>query len=281
MKRSGIIFIAVIMFCFLGALSARGGEDLKDTPYFSGMPSHEIIEADDKEFDEFGFCDGKKVVTVEGKKWWKFYNLKDGAKQPSDLQITRNYAAAVKSMGGTVLYEGKDWSCGDMQYCGRIMTGRVVKGDKELWVEVSPCNGGFDYKLTVVEKEGMKQEVTASDMLDKLNKEGSIALYINFDTGKSMIKAESRPIIDQIVSMMKGNPGLKISVEGHTDNAGNSKSNKALSEDRAKSVVSALVKAGIDSKRLSAAGFGQDKPIADNGSEEGRAKNRRVELVKK
>ena len=76
------------------------------------------------------------------------------------------------------------------------------------------------------------------------------------------------------------NPGLKISIEGHTDSTGTAVRNKTLSQQRAESVVSALVKAGIDAKRLSAKGWGQDNPIADNKTEEGRAKNRRVEIVK-
>jgi outer membrane protein OmpA-like peptidoglycan-associated protein len=81
--------------------------------------------------------------------------------------------------------------------------------------------------------------------------------------------------------MLKAYPEVKISAEGHTDNVGNSKSNKTLSDDRAKAVVTASVAQGIDARRLSSVGHGQDKPIADNKTEEGRAKNRRVELVKK
>lgn len=123
--------------------------------------------------------------------------------------------------------------------------------------------------------------MTANDMFDALNREGHVALYINFDTGKSTIKSESQKVVDQIAEMMQNNPDLHISVEGHTDTVGDRAKNKALSEDRAKSVVACLVKQGIDAKRLSAAGFGQDKPTADNKTEEGRAKNRRVELVKK
>jgi outer membrane protein OmpA-like peptidoglycan-associated protein len=162
-----------------------------------------------------------------------------------------------------------------------MMIGKVIKGGNELWLEIVPFNDGNDYYLTVVDKQAMKQDITANAMLDALNREGHVTLYINFDTGKFIMKPESKPIIDQIVQLMKSNPGLRISVEGHTDNVGNPTSNKALSDDRAKAVVSAMVAQGIDANRLSALGHGQDKPIADNKTEEGRSKNRRVELVKK
>jgi outer membrane protein OmpA-like peptidoglycan-associated protein len=84
-----------------------------------------------------------------------------------------------------------------------------------------------------------------------------------------------------IATLLKSNPTLKLGVEGHTDNVGDAASNKKLSEARAKSVTAAIVASGVDAARLSAAGFGQEKPVADNRTEEGRAKNRRVELVKK
>ena len=144
-----------------------------------------------------------------------------------------------------------------------------------------PFNDGNDYYLTLVVKEAMKQDVEASNLLEALNREGHVALYINFDTGKSTIKPESEPIIHQIVEMMRANPEVKISVEGHTDNVGNPESNKMLSEDRANAVVTAIVAQAIDAKRLSSVGHGEDKPIADNKTEEGKASNRRVELVKK
>jgi len=135
--------------------------------------------------------------------------------------------------------------------------------------------------LRIVEKEQMRQDVTASDMLDALNKDGRVTLYINFDTGKSTIKPESGKIIEQIVQMMKKAPDLTISVEGHTDSVGSPEKNKVLSQERAKAVVAAITKEGVNAQRLSSTGFGQDKPIADNSTEDGKAKNRRVELVKK
>jgi OmpA-OmpF porin, OOP family len=276
-------FLCIVCLMVLGAFSTTGAQsEFKDTPYFTGMPSHKIVDALDQEFADYNFYNGKNCTTIEGKKHFRAYTLKEGSKQPSDLQISRNYSNSVKSMGGTIVFEGVCSGADCAENCGyRMMVGKVIKEGNELWIEVVPFNDGNDYYLTLVVKEAMKQDVTASNMFDALTREGHIALYINFDTGKSTIKPESKPIIEQIVQMMKANPGLKIGVEGHTDNVGNPKSNKTLSDERAKSVVAAIVAQGIDTKRLSATGYGQDKPIADNKTEEGRAKNRRVELVKK
>lgn len=271
--------------CILASLSfsmAGAESEYKDTPYFSGMPNHKIVETNDQEFSDYRFFNGKDCTTVEGKKYFRAYTLKENAKRPSDLQISRNYANAVSNMGGTVIFDGECSGADCAENCGyRMTTGKVIKGGNELWVEVVPFNEGNDYYLTLVVKEQMKQDVTASGMLDALNRDGRIALYINFETGKATVKPESQPIIDQIVQMLKANPDLMIGVEGHTDNVGNPKSNQTLSGERSKSVVAAIVTRGIDSKRLSAVGHGQDKPIADNSTDEGRAKNRRVELVKK
>jgi len=282
-KTKKVWKIGLIYLVILGAFSAAGAEsEFKDTPYFTGMPSYKITEATDQEFADYRFYNGKDCTTIEGKKHYRAYTLKEGAKQSSELQISRNYSNSIKSMGGSIVFDGECSGANCAENCGgRMMIGKVLKGGNELWVEVVPFNEGNDYYLTVVAKEAMKQDVTASSMLDALNREGHIALYINFDTGKSTIKPESKPIIAQIVQMLKANPKLNIGVEGHTDNVGNPKSNKTLSDERAKSVVAAIVAQGIDAKRLSAAGYGQDKPIADNKTEDGRAKNRRVELVKK
>ena len=86
--------------------------------------------------------------------------------------------------------------------------------------------------------------------------------------------------INRIVTLMKENPDLKFSVEGHTDSTGNEVSNQTLSEARSKAIVDKLIELGIATDRLTASGKGQSSPIADNGTDEGRAKNRRVEFVK-
>jgi outer membrane protein OmpA-like peptidoglycan-associated protein len=88
-------------------------------------------------------------------------------------------------------------------------------------------------------------------------------------------------IIDQIAALLQAHPDLKLSIEGHTDNVGTPQSNKTLSQQRANSVMSAVAQKGIAANRMTAVGWGQEKPIADNRSEDGKAKNRRVEIVKK
>ncbi len=276
------VFVICIVGLILFPMVTRAQDsEFKDTPYFSGMPNYSIYDAADVEFDSYNFFNGKNCTTVEGKKLKRIYALKEDAQKSSVIQISRNYVNAIKSMGGTVIFEGAPQTaeCADNNGL-QMVIGKVVKDGNEMWIEVVSFNGD-DYNLTIVLKELMKQDVTANAMLDSLNKKGYIALYINFDTGKSTIKPESKSIIVQIVEMLKANLDLKISVEGHTDNVGAPKSNKVLSEDRAKAVVAAIVAEGIDNKRLSSIGHGQDKPIADNKTEEGRAKNRRVELVKK
>ncbi len=122
---------------------------------------------------------------------------------------------------------------------------------------------------------------SSETMMDEMESKGFVTLHINFETGKADIRPESQEIIDQVVNLLSENESLNISIEGHTDNTGNAASNKTLSENRAKSVMNALVARGINKSRLSTKGWGQEKPIADNKTEEGRAKNRRVEIVKK
>lgn len=116
-------------------------------------------------------------------------------------------------------------------------------------------------------------------MYDKFLSDGKIITYgITFDTGKATLKPQSMGTINEIFKIMTDHPELKFSVEGHTDNTGNQASNQTLSESRALAVMDKLSEMGISKSRLTTKGHGQNAPVSDNNSDEGRPKNRRVEF---
>lgn len=123
--------------------------------------------------------------------------------------------------------------------------------------------------------------VSAGDIQKGIDALGHVAIYgVYFDTNKSDLKPESKPSLDQVAKYLQDNPMVNIHVVGHTDNVGTLDANLKLSRARAASVVAALVKDyGVAQGRLNPAGVAQLAPIASNATEEGRAKNRRVELI--
>jgi outer membrane protein OmpA-like peptidoglycan-associated protein len=235
------------------------------------MPDYYITECAEN-FNSLDFVNSKgEDKSLEGNLThiWYVFNAESGKKEPSYLQIIKNYANAIIKIGGRKIYEDTGLGCYELNKNGKVYNIKVV------------CTNSSDILLDVLEMEQMKQEITANEMLDALNKDGFIALNILFETGKSQIQAESLTIVDQIFELLHSDPSLKISVEGHTDNVGDAAGNKKLSTDRAKSVMNALIAKGIEASRLTSTGWGQEKPVADNRTEEGRASNRRVEIVKK
>lgn len=122
---------------------------------------------------------------------------------------------------------------------------------------------------------------TANIVSTTLAKEGRVRLYgINFDTNIDTPRADAKPTLEQLLESLKSNPDWKITIEGHTDSVGTPEKNQDLSQRRAASIKAYLVKGGIDEARLTAAGFGQTKPVASNDTDVGRAQNRRVEVAK-
>jgi OmpA-OmpF porin, OOP family len=138
-------------------------------------------------------------------------------------------------------------------------------------------------QLVVVTPEQMEKKmlfVNADDMKQALHESGKVALYgVYFDTDKDVVKSESQPTLKEIAKLLKGEPSLRLHVVGHTDNQGKAEYNLDLSRRRAASVVRELTKMGIAANRLDSFGCGLYSPVAPNGTQDGQAKNRRVELV--
>jgi OmpA-OmpF porin, OOP family len=279
-----VLVVSALFICTTCFAQDEDADNCKDYPAFNRMPDFKIGSCEVKDFDGYKFKitnstdEDSPTQTVEGKYYFYVYTLNDSKKDEgkviSSLQIYRNFENAFKQSRavqmGKIVEAGNSYSYIVVKYAKRNM---------ETWVKLHASDN--EYEIIVVEKELMAQVIQANEMLDALNKDGFIALDILFDTGKSTIKQESMAIIDQIYELLKANASLQVSIEGHTDNVGTPASNKTLSDARAKAVVTAIAAKGIAQTRMSSAGWGQEKPVADNRTEEGKAKNRRVEIVKK
>jgi outer membrane protein OmpA-like peptidoglycan-associated protein len=299
MKRIMHLFAAAILFAAAPLRAQEEQEGCKDHALFTRFPNMALVECDTSQFDQRKFPVGTMPkgaetlgsVVVEGRVQYFGYQVKEGTAPPSGLQIMRNFENATKKAGGTIEGQWPGW-CSAM-YDGEGMprmgngctsfalTMKFVHGGRETWAFLQAAGTEGSYQLTICEREAMKQEVAVTEMADKLTKEGFIALSVNFDTGKATIKADSTGILDSAAAALKAAAAIKVEVGGHTDNAGTPEGNLRLSQERAQAVMAALVQRGIAAARMTAKGYGQATPVADNRTEEGRAKNRRVELVKK
>lgn len=269
------LLLCVVLLISAPALRAqqeerKDAEGCKDSPLVTRFPGAIINSCENKEFDQFDFPlgtdkDGNALTKhVEGD-----YHTWDIATREgiSELQVFRNFQTALKNAGFTI----------DFTQSPYLITAH--KGS--TWVHID--SKGTFYDQTIVTSKEMKQEVTAdaSSLKEEIEKSGHVAVYgIHFDTGKATIQPDSEDTLKQVVVLLQQNPDLKLRVEGHTDNQGTAAANQALSEKRAQAVVAWLTAHGASAAQLKAQGFGQSKPVADNSSEEGRAKNRRVELAK-
>ena len=266
----GLLLLAGLSF--VKAQTPTDAEGCKDHPLLTRLPDYFITECWQR-FDQLDFVNSAgEERKLEGNLTFISYsmNAESVKPAPSNVQIIKNYSNAILKIGGKKVYENFD--------IGGFYN--LKKNGKEYNIKVYVVNTS-DIALNIMEMEAMVQEITANEMLDSLKKNGHIALNILFETGKSAIQSASFPVVDQILELMKSDATLKISIEGHTDNVGDAVSNKKLSNDRAKAVMDALIAKGVDKTRLSFVGWGQEKPVGDNKSEDGRAQNRRVEIVKK
>jgi len=279
--------LLVVLAALVITSSAFAQEDeagSKDYPGLSRIPGYYINGYSETAFDSYTFQvkegNKDKEQNVEGHLYkirYDFAGADSGQTPASALQILRNFQNAARSAGGKIVYEAGE---GD----NRTTTVHFVKGDKETWLEVHALSSADKvYFLTIIEKQAMKQEVTmdAATMASGLSDSGRIAVAgILFDTGKSELMPESEPALVEVAKLLTDNPTLRVYIVGHTDMAADLNTNLKLSQARAQSVVTALVsKHGISAARLIPFGNGPYAPVASNKTDEGRAKNRRVELV--
>lgn len=273
-KGMRAIFSVFFVMAFI-SLSIAADQDTKgskDHPLLSRMPDFHISQYKESDFDSHKFFDKDgKPIQVEGHSYYLGYNLNKGMPEPGALKITKNIQNALTKIGGKVL---KDSS--------RYSTIMIQKDGRETWVEVQAWSS--EYILRIVEREAMKQEVVANAdaMGNDIKATGHVSIYgIYFDTGKSEIKPESDAAISEIAKLLSKDGALKVYVVGHTDNVGLFDSNMKLSMDRADAVVKALSgKYGVAAARLRPYGVASLLPVTSNDTENGKAKNRRVELVK-
>jgi outer membrane protein OmpA-like peptidoglycan-associated protein len=275
-RTSRLLLISLVV-AGLGATHpaawARDAAGCQDTSLFTRMPRYSIDRCAEAEFDQEKVTTADGQITVAGRKTVLTYGVSPGTAPASSAEILGNYQNAIKAVGGAVTWSSR--------FHAHL---RLEQGGRKTWVKVSALNPS-SYSLTIVEERGMRQVVQADAdaWLKDILATGRAAVYgIYFDTDKAVVKAESEPTLAEMAKLLKGNPNLNVYIVGHTDSTGAYEHNVQLSRERAGAVVSALVaKHRIPAGRLQAAGVGPLSPAASNRGEEGRAKNRRVELVER
>ena len=234
----------------------------------------------------------EQAVEVGGRFMMRHFAARDPGSQSLD-SIVDSYSLLVEEKGGTLLYRGLfhggaiDTAARSEQQARPGATYLIRTPEREIWTQVSVRDEGGEYVLVVLEKAPLQLKVkplAASDLKRALDETGKAILYVNFEFDRASLRPDAKPVLDSVYALLKAEPALRLSIAGHTDNLGSDAYNQALSEKRAQAVREALVARGLkgrDAERLDAAGYGASMPIADNKTEEGRARNRRVELVKR
>jgi len=267
--------VLLALLCPAAALAAPGDKPgCTDHPLFpTRMPEYRITDCRARDYDAFTFFRLKLPLrSEEGKLTTLFYQAPP-QKGAAALAIVRNYENAITKIGGTIV---------DIDP-SHFLYGKLVQDGREIWVQAVAGPGG-NINLTVIEKKPMAQHIVAdaAAFSNDLKVSGHVAVYgIYFDSAKAVLKPESTPALQEVAKLLAADPALKLWVVGHTDAVGAIDANMKLAQARAEAVVAALTTAhGIAPERLKGYGVGPLAPVASNASEDGRAKNRRVELVK-
>ena len=266
-----VLLLAVSLSCLASAADKPG---CSDHPLFpTRMPGYELFRCESKEFDAYDFFVAKGPRTRrEGKFTFLTYVIPDRKAEQSGLAIVRNYEAAIAKIGGTVVASDPN----------RWVNGKLMVDGKEVWFQVEKGNGAIWLRL--IETQAMAQHIVAdaASLGAGLKATGHVTVEgIFFDTGKAEVKAESTPALEQVARLLATDTSLKLWVVGHTDAVGKLDDNMKLAQARAEAVVAVLTtKHGVAATRLKGYGVGPLAPVGTNDTDDGRTKNRRVELVK-
>lgn len=306
--RPILLCILPLLAAGLGAAQDQDKEGSKDHPLISRYPGSVITMYTRKDYDEFtlplGKSDGEKFdksQRLEGKVTHVVYQCPEGR---STLEVFRNYQSALARAGFQTLFTCARDECmtvdGMMNlYDGysdpwdrdqemRYTSAKLTRPEGEVYVSLNAWGPGTaqpQVSLYVVEMKPMEAgmvSVNAATLERDITRTGHAAVYgIYFDTGKWEVKPQSDPTLREVAKLLEQDPSLTLYVVGHTDNVGTFASNMDLSNRRAAAVVEALTtKYRVPVGQLHGEGVGPLSPVAPNLTEEGRAKNRRVELVK-
>ena len=255
--------------------TTEAGAEKKPHPVIKAIPGFTLENAEFEDFSSYKFRyekDGRWTEKeARGKYWFLYYEYKKGDRKFSKLEIIENYRQAAVGKGGLIL-SGDDTK---LDFTVPLADGRTIWTHLHTWAN--------SYELYIIEEKGFKKRLTlgAEEMKEELDTTGHVAVYgIYFDFDKADLKPGSEKMLIEMVKLMKQYPGLRIEIQGHTDSIGIRSYNRGLSERRAKAVKSFLTLYGIGAARMSIKGYGPDKPVASNETEEGRELNRRVELKK-
>ncbi len=272
-----IVFISLVLLPFFTFAQVKRATRNKYVPvYEKYTPQYDDVS----DYDEFRYWDGQKYRTVGGRYHIVHYKAMTGS-TVSAAKIHRFYNKLImKKTHPVQLYSG---TSDPANYKDDLYQSvyRFDVGTRQVWVQFLTLNKGAEYEIVEIEGRERRNELSASQMKSEIDSMGKVDIYINFDVNRYNIRPESEIVIEEVAKLMQQNSDLNFIIEGHTDNTGSAARNKSLSLQRAKAVKKALIANGIKANRMETIGYGSEKPIASNAADEGRAKNRRVALVRK
>lgn len=279
----------------VAALAADGSPPAaKEHPIVRFYPGAQLSDHTESGFDAVevvtGLKPGAELVTenLEGRVIRYAF---DHAPGTSPVQVVRNFQnalgrsglATIAVLGGDALDALRFHGIPGRGHFGAFRLDR--QGKPAMYVNVRAMTDGQVVwsEVLIVELKEMVQEYVAGagELFDGLQKSGKVAVYgIQFETGKAAVLPGSEPVLSEVLKLMEQQRTLKLRIVGHTDNMGAAAQNERLSGERAAAVKAWLVGRGVAPARLATAGMGASAPVAANDSEAGRARNRRVELVR-